>query len=102
MRGERRFPGAFRREQRELAAPGVGADEREPVGLIDDVHPYVGGQEVGERIAIFHPESYVVERFDSHARNVTRARVRRSIPPHVGGESGTYNPWLLAHGELDD
>src|SRR5437868_6546174 len=54
-------------EQRQFAAPGIRADEREGVRPIDHVHPDALGQEVGDPVAVGHPEGDVVERLRPHA-----------------------------------
>ena len=54
-------------EERELAAPGVGADERERVGAVDHVHAEVARGRVGDRVAVGDPEGDVVERLRLHA-----------------------------------
>ena len=62
---------AFRREERQLAAAGIGADERELVRSVDHVHAHVAGEEVRERVAVLHPESDVIEGLDLHGVEVT-------------------------------
>ena len=45
------FPRSFRREERQLSAARVGADERERVGAVDDVHPEMTDGEVRQVLA---------------------------------------------------
>ena len=56
----------LRGEERQLAAPGIRADERELVRAVDHVHADVRGEEVRERVAVLDPERHVVERLDLH------------------------------------
>src|SRR3954469_21228343 len=60
----------FRAEQRQLAAPRVGADEREPVLPVDDVHPGVLRQELHDRLAILNPEGDVIQGLGLHVASV--------------------------------
>ena len=55
------------REQRQLPAARVRADERERVGAVDDVHADALRDEVRDRVALGHPEGDVVERLGRHA-----------------------------------
>ena len=48
-------------EERQLAAPGVGADERERVCVVDLVHAEVLAEEARDRVALRDPEGDVVE-----------------------------------------
>ncbi len=57
---------AFGGEQGQLAAPRVGADERERVGPVDHVHSEVPHREVGHGIAVREPVGDVVEREGPH------------------------------------
>jgi len=61
----------LRLEERQLAAPGVGADEREALGALDHVHAEVGGREVGDPIAVGDPERDVVEAGRVHSGQLT-------------------------------
>jgi hypothetical protein len=58
-------------EQRQLPAPCVGADERECIRPVDNVHPDAGSDEVGNRVAIRDPQRDVVERLRRHAPELT-------------------------------
>jgi hypothetical protein len=53
--------GPFGVEERELAELGVHADQREAVGLLDDVHAEVIAQEGGHRLTLVDPQGHVVE-----------------------------------------
>jgi hypothetical protein len=61
------LPRPFGVEERQLPAPRIGADQGEPVGLVDHVHPEVLHREVGDPIAVGHPERNVVEGLRIHA-----------------------------------
>ena len=53
-------------EERQLAAPRVGADEREGVRAVDHVHAEMSHREVRDGIAIREPVGDVVERLRVH------------------------------------
>jgi hypothetical protein len=53
--------GALGVEERQLAEARIGADEREVIGLLDDVHAEVRAGEVGDLVAVVDPEGDVVE-----------------------------------------
>ena len=57
-------------EERQLAAPCVGADQRESLGPIDDVHPHVTREQVGQAVAVGDPQRYMVEGLDLHGRSL--------------------------------
>ena len=61
---------AFGREQRQLAAPRIGADQRERVLPVDDVHPDVLRQEIHDRLAIRDPEGDVIQGLGLHVASV--------------------------------
>ena len=71
-------------EERQLPATRVRADEREPVGSLDDVHPGVRRQEVGESVAIGDPEGDVVERLDLHRSQRTHPLPMSNVRPSEG------------------
>ena len=48
-------------EERQLPAPRIRADDREPVGSLYHVHAGVRRQEVGQPVAVGDPKSDVVE-----------------------------------------
>ena len=54
-------------EERQLAAPGVAAHQREVALLRDHVHAEMALEERGDRLAVGDPESNVVERLRLHA-----------------------------------
>ena len=60
------LPWSVGREQGQLPAPGVRADERERVGPVDHVHPEMPDGEVRQGVAIREPVGDVVERERSH------------------------------------
>ena len=60
-------------EERQLAAARVGADERERVRALDDVHAEVLRHEVGDAVALGHPEGDVVEDLRLQDESVARA-----------------------------
>ena len=62
------------REQRELAAPGIGAHQREVVGAIDHVHAKMAAGEVGEGVAVGDPEGDMIEGIRLHGRVVDGTR----------------------------
>ena len=62
--------GPLGREQRQLPAPGVGADQGEGVGPFDHVHADAGGDEVGYAVAVGDPERDVIERLRRHGRSI--------------------------------
>ena len=61
-------------EQRQLAAAGVRADERELVRSLDHVHPEMSGQEIRNGIALSDPERDMVERPRPHRGRITMRR----------------------------
>ena len=61
-------------EQRQLAAAGVRADERELVRSLDHVHAEMSGQEIRNGIALSDPERDVVERPRPHRGRITMRR----------------------------
>ena len=63
-------------EERQLAAPGVRADEREPIGVLDHMHADMRGHEVRNRLAVGHPEGDMVEGERSHKRAAIPIRGR--------------------------
>ena len=78
-----RLARAFGREQGQLEAARVGADEGELLGALDDVHPEVLAGEIGDRVPVGDPERDVVERVDGqwggHSLHAThRARATMS------------------------
>jgi hypothetical protein len=56
----------LRVEQRQLAAPGVGADQRELVRLLDHVHREPVGYELGDWLPVRDPERDMVESLGPH------------------------------------
>ena len=56
----------LRGEERQLAAPRVGADERELVRAVDDVHAQPVDEEVRQLVPVADPEGDVVEGLDLH------------------------------------
>ena len=56
----------LRLEQRQLAAPRVGADQREALRALDHVHSELLGRDLGDPVALGHPERDVVERPGVH------------------------------------
>ena len=90
-------------EQGQLALAGVGADEREVVGAVDDVHPEALAEQLGQRLAIRDPERHVVEAvgFDASGEVIDRAspvlpdRMRIEKPgssPPAGRLAGLEEP----------
>ncbi len=81
------------REEGQLAAPRVGADQRELLGPVDDVHPGVRGQEVGEPVAVGRPRaprdresrSSSAGAYPSPVRVERRVRLTHSGQPRAGG-----------------
>jgi hypothetical protein len=67
-------PRAVRVEKRQLAASSIRADQRETVGLVDDVHPEVRRREVRDRDAVRDPESNVVQSLRLHRSSITSGR----------------------------
>ena len=63
-------------EQRQLPAARMGADQREAVGPLDDVHAEMRDGELGDRIAIDDPQRNVVEALQGHARRLPAGCVR--------------------------
>src|SRR5439155_14753765 len=61
----------LRREQRQLAAPRVGADERERVRAIHDVHADLSGDEVGDDVPVRDPERDMVQGLRRHGVSIT-------------------------------
>ena len=55
------FARALGVEQRQLAAAGVGADEGELLGALDDVHAEVVAGEAGDGVAVGDPQGDVVQ-----------------------------------------
>src|SRR5581483_317151 len=62
---------AFGVEERQLAAPRVGSEQRELVGAVDHVHAEVPGQELRDRVAVGEPVRDVVELRRIHAADGT-------------------------------
>ena len=60
----------FGAEERQLAPPGIGADQREVVLPVDDVHPEPGGEGLGDGLAIREPEGDMVKRLRVHAETL--------------------------------
>ena len=58
----------FGREERQLPAPRVGADERERVGAVDHVHSEVRYRKARYRVAIREPVGDMVESLRVHDR----------------------------------
>ncbi len=89
---------ALRVEQREFPAACVGADEREIVLPVDDVHAEVARHEVGDRVTLGDPERDVVESIGFHvaslAIGITATR-RRSGGSALSSESALQ--LLLGH-----
>jgi hypothetical protein len=61
-------------KERHLAETRVGSDKRELVRPLDDVHPESVDEEVGQRVAVAHPEGYVIQRLRSHTPESTHNR----------------------------
>ena len=61
---------ALRGEQRQLAAAGVRADERERFLLVDDVHACMLRQVLDDRLALRDPEGDVIQGLGLHAASV--------------------------------
>ena len=59
--------GPSAREQRQLPAPRVRADERERILPVDDVHPDVARQEIDDRLAVRDPEGDVIQGLGPHS-----------------------------------
>ena len=60
----------LRREQRQLAAARVGADERERILFVDDVHACMLRQVLDDRLALRDPEGDVIQGLGLHAASV--------------------------------
>src|SRR5207249_1261439 len=61
------------REERQLSAPRVRADERERVLLVDHVHADVLRQQIDDRLAVGDPEGDVIQGLGPHAARVPTA-----------------------------
>ena len=72
------FARALGGEERQLAAPRVGADERERVRAVDHVHPELPVSEVGDGVAVGDPEGDVVERLGLTPARISICYFRRS------------------------
>ena len=59
-------------EERELSPPCIGAQQREPFGSIDHVHPQMRREKVCDRIALGDPVGDVVELRRVHGPDGTR------------------------------
>src|SRR5256885_1943815 len=59
-------------EEGQLPAPCVRAHERERLRAVDDVHPEIGGHELGDRIAIGDPVRDMVQLRRIHVLDVTQ------------------------------
>jgi hypothetical protein len=82
--------GAVGGETRELPAARVGADEREGVGPLDDVHPEPTGQGLGDPVPVGGPESHVIERLDLHGSSIPGAGMAAGGWKHgVSGDHGS-------------
>ena len=56
-----RLARARRLEERQLSAPSVPPDQREPVGPLDHVHAELLHGEIGDHVALRDPERDVIE-----------------------------------------
>ena len=74
-------------EQRDLAAPRIRAEQREPLGLVDRVHAEMRGDELGDRLAVGDPVRDVVELRRVHDLDGTRQG------PRYAWSSGVF--WTL-------
>ena len=66
------FPRSVGREECQLPAACIGADERERVRPVDHVHPEVADGEIRDGIAVGEPVGDVVEGLRVHDRRVPR------------------------------
>jgi hypothetical protein len=58
-------------EQRQLATAGIGPDERELVGAVDDMHAHPVDEELRQFVPVADPEGDVVQRLDLHTAQTT-------------------------------
>jgi hypothetical protein len=66
LREDSSLAGTLGREQRELPAASVSADEGELVGPLDHVHAELRDEELREGVTVLDPQGDVVESFDLH------------------------------------
>ncbi len=60
------LPGWLGVEERQLPPAGIGAHEGEPVGLLDDVHAEMRGDEIGDAVPVTEPKRDMVESLRTH------------------------------------
>jgi hypothetical protein len=81
------LPWSFRVEQGQLPAPGVGAEEREPLGLLDHAKPDAAGG-VRHPAAIGDPQRNVIEGPELHLSRIAMRAIASSRLPRAGA-----GPW---------
>src|ERR687895_106238 len=67
---------SFSLEQRQLPLARIGADQREGVGPLDDVHAEVRRDEVGDAVPVGEPVRDVIEGLRAHGAGKIAPRLR--------------------------